>query len=269
MVRQVRFDDRLMLLQAFDILGAHMFGDQWTGNEAWARPSDPPDLIRNKKNDLINQILAIDEEAAPLQKRFNLEPDLDEQSRLSGEMATLHKDRQDLERELQSLPNNLDTSVEDHAAFQRRKKIYQLIWDAAIAGELHFTAGNGMIIELRSWSEEKGFRLYPNLSMVRAPRRMSPRRSTVSIHRNEFEAWVSTHEPINRSKDTVIELSLETRAEQRLTQLFNEMDGTKDEYLDRLRKEFTDLSQQAALRIWAKCAPAHRKKAGRRRGKIE
>jgi hypothetical protein len=272
MITHLEFHNRYMLLQAFDLLGIKMFGDHWDGHEAWARPSNGIDSLRERHRRLQDQIEQLGLEIAPLRVKFNSAINRAEQDKFNHQAMALQVKKDALYEELRKLPNNFDTLETDQARFERRERVHNTLWEAAVGTEknrsLNLYCGLSVIMELGAWSKEPGFRLNIGLSMVRAPRRYGSRRGPVSIEKAEFEHWLKSVVPIVPSNRPVPEPTLDEQVGRFIQECISEnFDRRKPEVRKLVKEKFPALSGEKFKVIWGLYAPKTHTKGGRRKAK--
>jgi len=267
MSRVVRFDNRLMLLQAYDILGAHLFGDNWSGKEPWTREHASPEETKQKRQAIVDEILEKKARLQPLLDKFQY-ADREDQNELSAQMSPLQKEIGEKENELHRLPNSYDTLHVAYEAYQRREKVHNLIWDAAADGAIQLIVGQFVVMDIVQWSREPDFELLPIMSQVNGPQKYhGSKRDPVSVDREKFLHWVSQQPPITPSAATRIEPTLEAKASAFLNQLIAEHPTLrKDVFWEKVKARFPNLSGNAFKVIWRKNAPESMKRGGRRHG---
>lgn len=272
MITYLEFHNRYMLLQAFDLLGIKIFGGDWDGHEAWARPSNGINSLKERHRLLRDQIEQLELEIAPLRVKFNSAIDLAEQDKFSHQATALQVKKDTLYEELRKLPNNFDTLETDKARFERRERVHNTLWEAAVGTEknrsLNLYCGLSTIMELGAWSKEPGFRLNIGLSMVRAPRRYGSRRGPVSVEKVEFENWLKSVEPIVPSNRPIPEPTLDEQVG-RFIQKSNieSPDLRKPDVWKLVNERFPSVSGERFKVIWGLYASEDQKKGGRRKAK--
>ena len=268
MITHLEFHNRYMLLQAFDLLGIKIFGDDWDGHEAWARPSNGINSLKERHRRLRDQIEQLELEIAPLRVKFSLALDRAEQDKFSHQAAALQVKKDTLYEELRKLPNNFDTLETDQARFDRRERVHNTLWDAAIKKDLNLFCGLYTIMELGAWSKEPGFHLNIGLSMVRAPQRYGRRRGPVSIEKTQFENWLQDVEVLIPSSRPIPDPSLLEQVGAFIQKSISENPNLRKDGIRKLAQtQFPRLSGELFKTAWKTSAPGTHTKGGRPKGK--
>ena len=203
MARQFDTRDAYLLLEAFDRLGQHLYGEDWTGTEPWARPTDPPNLLREKRKSLGDRILELDAVLRDKHSRMHYAADEAERAAIAEEIRPLEQEKAEAERVRADLPIVTDSYMRDHDGFVRRERAEAELFDALRSGEIVLRYGTNLLIPYKDWSTEPGFKLHICLSMATASPKLSGlRRAPVTIDGKVFDQWLSKRLPINLPPDS-------------------------------------------------------------------
>lgn len=263
MILQLDCSTTYLLFDAFNRLGDYLYGDEWTKLEAWARPCDPPDLLRRRDSQLVGKLRKIDAELAALSEEHRFARELGEQERLSQLMQPLRIERQRMQVEWDSIPVVTDTYIDDHAAFLRREHTERTLCEAAGESTFGLRYATGPNIDWPTWRGEAGFKLYLNLSMAVVPPKLSSlRRGPVFVDRVPFDKWLDTLLPLNAPPNS----PYVRRAA--FVNFFNaEVQKGERRYSRTAMQEIAqgeyEIGTREFGRIWSEHAPEHWKRAGR------
>ncbi|RKQ64141.1 hypothetical protein [Oceanibaculum indicum] len=263
MSRQFDMQRLYILLEAFDRLGAHIYGDQWTGTEPWATSPEASLALRQERQQAIAEVDTVEAEIEKAQRAFNRAIDNDERTQASATLHKLREHEKALSEKLRSIPDISDTYIRDQATFERRRKAEAILRDGLKQGRIRLQFGPNTIIDWRDWCEAPRSRLYIALSMATVAGRLSSlRRAPVFIDRTEFDAWVREIAPLN--PDAPQPTPKELCAAFLRAEIRKPKNGKKSDYWDEARKQIPSLSRNAFDQVWAEIVPASWQKAGRR-----
>lgn len=261
------------LEEAFELLGKHLYGSEWTGWELTASPVDDPDAIERKRAEFGKQIEGLHAEITVIDERIAATVDAVTIEKLQDRRAALLSELGALHSTLSDLPVIDDRHRQRHRTFLRRQNAEAILVDALSAGDLQAWATRGLEatgIPKHLWQGEKGFQYYLELSLVVLPRQeFGKRRGSVKLRSAEFDAWLMTVERIVVDPETP--LSPEEQATIWFRRFIEQQTGTppkRDYALHRMKLEVHDLSGAGALRVWQAHAPKHWKTPGPRSAKI-
>jgi len=255
------------LLDVFDRTGRLMFPKDWTGEEAWARDSENPEPIKERRKQLFAEVTALQREMAPLNDLMGMDLSASEFQETSDSLGPLNDRLKEAKAELAQLPHVSDTWVSDHAAFSRRVSIEKELAQAFISGDLKIVVGAHRVVPWKDWCQRSDFRVYYALSMVRIPRGESAqRRGPAFIIRKEFDQW---SERFVAETDAPVDLTPEAKCKEWLRAEVRGATGKAKvvaEYQEEAQAMFQGLSERAFLRIWAETVPDNWRKPGSRQG---
>ena len=262
MSRQFDMQRLYILLEAFDRLGARIYGDQWTGMEPWATSPEASLALRQERQQASAEVKPVDAEIKTAQHAFDRAIDNDERNQASATLHKLREQKKPLSEKLDSIPDVSDAYIRDQAAFERRRETEAILRDGLKQGRIRLQFGPDMILDWRDWREAPRSRLYIALSMATVAERLSSlRRAPVFIDRTEFDAWLREIVPLNpdAQQPTPEELCAAfLRAEIRKPK-----SKRRDEYLDEAMAKFPGLTHRGFKRVWDETVPASWKESGR------
>lgn len=252
------------LLDAYDRLGKHLFGPEWSGQEIQLSPVPPPEKLEESRRPLENKIAAFDARLAELandRKRLLSESALVENMRKD---ATLIEERAGLLSQLSQMPEPDESYRNRYAAFRRRVVSEQRLVDALKHGALNAVMLGGFMVPDRLWHGAHGFKYYLDLSLVVMPRTESGRRrATLLVPKDQFESWLQGVKP------EFIDEASPPSPEQLCRAWFRGLVRTsagrvrKGDCLQEARENITGLSVRQFNRVWDNEAPPFWKSSGR------
>lgn len=256
------------LLDVFDRTGRLMFPKDWTGEEAWARDSENPEPIKERRKQLFAEITALQREMAPLNDLMGMDLSASEFQETSDSLGPLNNRLREAKAELAQLPHVSDTWVSDHDVFARRVSVEKELARAFMSGDLKIVVGAHRVVPWKDWCQRSDFRVYYALSMVRIPRgESSQRRGPAFIMRIEFDQW---SERFVTEPDTPGDLTPEAKCKEWLRAEVRRATGKvkiAEEYQAEAQAMFEGLSERAFKRIWAQTVPDDWRKGGRKPGR--
>lgn len=254
------------LLQCFDQTGRRVFGRDWTGKEAFAKPADDPTNIKQERESLVSRIMELEKEAYPYNRLLATDAGTDAFNAANAALYPIDAEIRDIKEALSSLPDTLNSLVTDFEAFTRRRKIEQILTDAFKAGDLNIVLGNSFVLDWKTMIRMRGFKLYFGLSMARVPKEYysGPRHAPAFLNTTDFWGWLNqTFEPSEisgtKTKQAQAEAFLAEKVKTNKPKQFS-----KDEYREEAKALIPGLSDQAFDRAWAKVVPESWKSKGRK-----
>lgn len=255
------------LLDVFDRTGRLMFPIEWTGLEAWARDTESPETLKEKRQALLKEITTLKKDMSPLHDLMRLNLSESELQETSDDLGRLSARLKDAKVDLAQIPQVTDTWVTDHAAYSRREKVERELSQALIRNDLQIIVGTHMVIPWTEWCQRPDFRVYYGLSMVRIPKGESTlRRGPGLIDRTAFDLWSERFATDNTaSGDLTAEAKLAEwlKAEVRANP---QKSKTVEEYRQEALNSFGGLSARAFNRVWAATVPDSWRQGGRMPG---
>ncbi len=181
------------LLQAFDLTGRRVFGDAWTGFEAWTQWADDPAPSLNGKAALGRELAKFGRSMAALDASINYSVDAEQRKLAQAEFIDLSKKKRLAEDRFRHFPASYDGWIVQHDAFKRRCKVEALMMGAFGSSDLKVYYLGGTEMPWENWRHRPGFRVYINLSLVRVPRRERHSTGTIQLSPDSTIASESRH----------------------------------------------------------------------------
>lgn len=254
------------LLQAFDLTGRRVFGDDWRGDEAFARPTDDPEPARRTRDALIDRIKALTLEAQPHEAVMALEVENEVYEDASAKLHVIDREIDRLKRELNALPHLGDAWVIDYQAFERRSRIEAELCDAFAKGDLDLLAGPTELVQWRAWSRLPSFKVYFGLSTVRLPSSHGERtrRRPAFVPKVALALWLERFEAVNTATANALtpEARLQVWLRDKIDR-YQPKEFSKRRYRDDALAEIPGLSTRAFERVWGQVVPQSWKSSGR------
>jgi len=257
-------DSHYYLLQAFNHLGRHLFGDEWTGQEFQAPPATDPREITTKIEPLAPRQAELEQEMKTLTEAKGRTTDADEIARLNSELARLTDERNAVANLGYKLEQDLRSAQGDWPPFDRHTRTLETLLSAFRSKLIRADTPNGVGIEWADWEQAGGFVCYLALSLVCAPRlRSSVRRFSVIVRKDGFAEWIKSVTPINEK--ALAETPPEQRCRAWLPGFMaaQTFPVPKPDVRAEAQKRFPGLSKRAFDRVWSDTAPEHRRRGGR------
>lgn len=257
------FQDRYLLLQAYDLLGQHLFFGDWDGLEADELPGPfmHPDLAKQARSGLNADIEKLSAEGENLRRQIRRAIDPKKIACLEEQKATNSDLLLKTWAEIAKLPTDRDGNRQ---AFMRKQRAEHCrgVFFEALRNEAFRAYSCNMHISPDNWQIEtadKRFSINFVLSMAHSPIDMYPKRHrTAFVQRHHFNVWLLTVERTSPSRERVLApleycesyLKVEVeRGERRM--------GQKKYYQEVLRlgghvtkKEFDELYEAIAPKSW-------------------
>mgnify|MGYP007053800158 CR=1 FL=1 len=256
-------DDYYFLLQAFDCLGRHLYREDWTGMEAFASPSDDPDILKNQHKELDDQLDTIGlEKTALFQKGGRLEAGA-EKEQIDQRLFELQGQEQELLNRKSALPSDRETLIADYEQYQRGQRMRETLYAGFADKKIKALFGLDQIIDWKLWRDYENFETSVSLSLATAPPEYSTRGDApVFVSKTSFDLWLTTLQPLVESEPEVL-----TSKEQAIP-LMAKLAETrakikKEDCWQAMNAEIPDLTRNMFNGIWKDHAPAHWKKQGR------
>lgn len=274
------------LLQAFDLTGRRIFGDDWTGTEAWTRQSDDPAISIAARATIAQEIVDLSRSMAELSAQVNYPANPEQKEGAQTRYIELSKQRREAEHRHRHFAGDYDNWIADHAAFVRKSKVEELIMGAFASGDLEMLYREGAVVPLQDWRLRGAFRVYLNLSLIRVPRNMrsgqgivqSDRDSTITqdnryhepsryaafVSADEFHTWVQRYGDGPDVPGTLVP------AEQCRILLNRMIDSAPNAVLKKpdcwqaCKEKIPELTKRGFDKIWAMEAPDNWQRGGRR-----
>lgn len=155
----MRFDisGHYLLLQAFDLTGRKIFGDEWRGDEAFARDSEDPASVSGERRNIQDRIKTLAASAVPHNAILASHADDEECQKASDALHHINQELGQLKERLAMLPDVTGAWLADHVAFKRRRDIEGKLFEAFRSGDLDLQVGPHEIVQWRSWSRQPDF----------------------------------------------------------------------------------------------------------------
>ncbi|MEH6477307.1 MAG: hypothetical protein V7727_16560 [Sneathiella sp.] len=258
--------DKYPLALAFQTLGLHLYGDQWTGNEIRGRRVEDPTSILEARAPLeirVEELCLLINEANRRQKEVVGGEAIIE---INREIDQLDEERNQLAKQLFDIGEPGSGALDDHGEWKRFVETEGQLLKGLGSGEITVIGSHGTVVKKELWrdlSEEFGCDWVR--SLIFFPKiESSNLMQSGHIKEDEIVLWLDTVLPINPSN--IEKLTVERRARIRFKELVPKYDGSelRDDYLEQMQAEFPKLSERAFIRIWNELATDKMKKAGPR-----
>lgn len=252
------------LFEAFDRTGRRLFSETWRGTEAFARQTDDPSASREERDRLIGRHQVLSQQSAQHWALLRHGMAGEVQQAASDALEPINQEMEDIREQIQRIPEVSDTSIRDHDAYLRRRRVEDELKSAFASGDLPLHVAPNSIVEWRSWSRKEGFRVYFGLSMVRIPAEISSaRRAPAFVPRADFHTWLNRFEASSAEAGTLTpEAMLKTWLEQQV-KLFEPKEKTKDQYLAEARNALPfEVTKRMFEQVWANTVPQSWKASG-------
>jgi ribosomal protein S24E len=185
------FDQYYFLLHAYDVLGRHLYGTDWTGQELMEARLDAPEVVEQQRAPFERRIAEVNARHDEIRAAIRREIKEELVTALRQESEALFVERAQLQGGLHRLPIPNEDYRRSHVAHRRAEKTQAFLIEALESDAIRAQAGMGIMIHWSAWSKTPGFRCYLPLSLVVMPRSVSGlRRATVLIRRQEFDTWL-------------------------------------------------------------------------------
>lgn len=261
-------DQCYFLLHAYDLLGEHLYGKDWTAQELKQPRLEPPAATEEQRAPFetqIAQINARDDEIGAALKRETKDEFV---AALMRERKELFAARAQLQATLHSLPTPNEDYRRSYAAYERAEKTTAVLMEALENRAIQAIAATGLVIDWPTWSATPGFRCYLPLSLVVMPRSISGiRRAAVLIRQQEFNAWLQDVPPL--TPDRVDQLPAEAKCRAWLSALVQTNPLVRPQRKEVLRDEAIRLfgiSARGFDRLWETLVPKTWKQSGSPKG---
>lgn len=269
--RQYVFENFISLSEAFQIVGAAMFPESWTGLETLAWPKEPPTDLRDEMDRLdrnVTKARTLERDLTLLSAGGDGDPDL------AAKIEDARTARQAAEEARNAFGEGYDFRMVDAEAYRRRAAVEEELCRGIRARSLTLfrMGGTGSAIQ-DGWGVDRTTISFA-FSLVIYPEFHGKRRRYPAVfQRSEFENWAKKHLDVLAQFDTA---SLQ---EQMISWFKTErakwhQDGerrTKSDLNKACRTEFdgVELGENFDLdfdAIWRLYAPSEWKKGGRSKG---
>jgi hypothetical protein len=265
---QFDLEQRLHLLSAFDQIGRARYLDAWKGTEAWARPAPNSALETRATSE------ALKAELQKVLRKISRRGDLfdeaetaEEKNGYSAQLSELYRERTDLNRRIQELPDITDGQIEDAEDFDRRSTVEMELREAFARGDLLLYHGHNTITQWDTYCETGQFEIRFDLSQITVPERYTNTPlQPAFVDCSAFEAWLR-----GRYKDNLADperLTDEARLAHWLKDQFSK-DGQhrlgKENFRTMASSDLGITGVRLFDRVWSKEAPDSRKSSGRKR----
>jgi len=249
-----------------------MFGEEWTGLEAWTRHMDDPQLSKREKNALSNEIIFLKKQLGAIQPEIEFANDEAAKQKAQETYLKVSQKLRIAEDHYRHFPASYDHWIADSNAYKRRTLVEQRMLSAFSKGDLTLIYRGGTQTTYEEMRLHSGFKINIALSQVRLPSRyrstlvQCDRDSTVSpnnpyreplrfaafVPKRNFRSWIVKHKAAAGSSEGLTE---EDQAEMLLSQLVNAADGKfilQGPCRAAFETIFPDLTYRGFTRVWEK-----------------
>lgn len=284
-----KFDLRsnISILQALDEVGRAMFPESWTGSEPWSFPCDDPKALKKEKSEVAQRVREFSAVVHSIQSEINSPENETAKSEAQKRFAFAHQDLKKEEDRYQHFPISFDSWDFAFDSFRRRLDAESRLLEAFGSGQIGINYQGGVDVHWDAWRLQKGFKVYFNLAMIRVPHhyrsnpivstdldatvspenpRREPIRHSAFVQRNEFEAWLYSHEWAAHADQR---LQPEERCRLMLEKIVSQTPvgkkKTRDDYLREIQSKIPGFSERGFLQVWRQVVPPSWQQAGRPR----
>ena len=169
-------DQYHFLLQAYDRLGRHLYGAEWTGQEILQPRLDPPEDVQVQREPLERQIGEVNAREDKIRAIISVTTDETLIAALEHEKGDQFSKRAQLQKDLRQLPKPDENYRRCYDAYARAEKAKAILFDALTSEAIKAQASLGMLIDWPGWGRMRGFRYDLDLSLVILPRTISGKR---------------------------------------------------------------------------------------------
>ena len=251
--------------EVFGAVGYRLFGGEWSGNEIWASPIEPPETIESRRQPIIDQITEKDGLEKTLRAKISKSTNPTRIKRLEIDLMALVADRAGLISQANNAPAPDGRYRESYECYARRERAEQELIGALAKGSIVANCLDGMNVPDNFWSGRWGFRYYLDLGIVVLPRDYAGRRrASVIFDEVATERWIETVMPLDVGRLT--ELSPKTRCELFLREAvkLGPQIKSKIELRKEARESIPGLSERAFNGAWDRVVPESWRRPGRR-----
>jgi hypothetical protein len=256
-------DHYYFLLHAFDRLGRHLYGEEWTGDEFRAQHVMTRAELEREHERLGNELREVEGELRAVTGMIGRSAGATVTA-LKAEETQLTDRCERLRQRYWMTPKpdgSDDVRFRDH---ERCRRTRETLFDALEAGSLQAEFIGGPIVDWVGWCRQPGFRVCLEFSFVILPRTAATRRGSVVLRRVAFEEWSKSVLPASRVR--LEGLAPFERCRLRIQELGRTISKPRKKVLrDQLKREIPELLDAEFNRAWELYAPAAWKSKGRPR----
>ena len=261
----MNFDDSYFLLHAYDVLGRHLYGSDWEGNEFKQAPVPSYEEVETIRKPYQDTLKKISERLTDIQDTLSKTIKEDEISRLSREEKELLWQSGEIETVLHQNWKPGTSHSRQYERYIRRVFVEKKITEGMKLNAFSVILNGSTIVDWSFWERQRGCRIVFHLSLIRVRNDISSQRwGFATINRTEFHEWLKIIEPI--SGNGIENLSPEERFAIDLRKMVQE--GSKKHpvqwYLEFAQAEY-GLGPRPARRVWETNVPASWRSSGRPR----
>lgn len=264
------FHDYYLLFEAFNLLGSHLFADEWSGWEVTEPcPVVHPGLAKAAHDELGQEIAQLNAKIDQWLRKKNIAVLDGEKERVDAALKPLCKERDRLQKEKDKIPLEKNDPASPFQRWSRSVHTGHVFMEGLRGGAFKIHAC-GSPIEQREWEfasvEKRGYRLNFGLSIVHAPMHQGRNRHTAAfVLRDPFHVWLLHQDRLRGSE--VHALAPMDACASYLRTTFSSVNKriSKGQLLSEFKALYGHISDTDFTKAWEALAPDDWKKGGRTR----
>lgn len=253
------------LLEAYDRLGQHLYGEEWDHHEIFKPAMRSPEDIDAERAPLERQYAAAQAEIERCDREIKATLSGSRVEQLKAEKAWQFELRNEAAQALSEKLEIDDRYRQRYRQFERRYRTEETLVAALKNRDLEAVFNAGMVIEPELWDGRPGFQYWILESLARVPSNFSSRRrAPVFLKRDEFDAWLQRVTPINATAPSDDPESCGRRfLDAAVREGGQRKQYPKGEYRRQAQEACPGLSRRAFDRLWDQMVPDSWREGGR------
>jgi len=256
------------LADAFHVVGDHLYGAEWTGNEILGRRAENPQPILDARKPLEDLREELNQLISQKKRDYRQVVVKVEIHKIKHEISKLETQRDQVAAQLLDIGEVRDSEVGDYKLWERFETVEGYLLRALMGEAFSVSRPFCLDVPARLWRElPTSFDFDFERSLIFMPTNESSKKmQTGRIKKDEFHEWLDTVVPLVDSE--IEKLDDEIKAAIALKKIMEKDDNLRrDDYKKILLLEIPNLSGHAFRRVWEKNAPPEKKLRGRRKAK--